>query len=127
MFDTIQDFLLVVYQPKLGHVDEFKISVETLFTFGRKAKIAVEQARAAMASGVSGLTTAGYLSPGKKQCRWCRAAARCPALAQFVQDEVGAEFETINAEPPVLPGTMERIVKAYEAVPLIEQRLLFRL
>ena len=119
MFDTIQDVLLVIYQPKLDHVDEFKISLESLYAFGRKAKAAVELATAAMAAGPDSLTTAGYLVPGNKQCRWCLAKTRCPALRKFAEDEIRADFETIHAYPPDPPVSAAGLARAYEALPLV--------
>ncbi len=119
LFGEIDEVLLVIYQPKLGHVDEFKISVVDLRFFGSKASNAVELARAALVAGPDSTTTLGYLNPGTRQCRWCRAKARCPELARFVADEVRADFDTIAAESPKMP-TSEQLAKAYNAVPLIE-------
>jgi len=120
MFGEIDNVLLVIYQPKLGHIDEFPIDVEALKTFGKKASLAVELARAALGAGPDSLTTLGHLYPGTKQCRWCRAKANCPALAQFVADEVRADFDTIEAEEPKVPTDTKQLAKAYNAVPLIE-------
>src|SRR5271166_3873935 len=92
LFGEIDDVLLVIYQPKLNHIDEFKISREHLRAFGAKATSAVALARAAMVSGERSLTTAGYLHAGTKQCRWCRAKHRCPELARSVADEVRLDF-----------------------------------
>lgn len=117
LFGPIDNFLLVIYQPKLDHIDEFPISVADLLKFGETAKIARQQGEAAIMSGEDGLTTAGYLNPGEKQCRWCRAKARCPQLTKFVTDSVRADFD----EAPVLPANVSGLAKAYQAVPLIEQ------
>src|SRR5271166_296246 len=92
LFGEIDNVLLVIYQPKLNHIDEFKISREHLRAFGAKATSAVALARAAMVSGERSLTTAGYLHAGTKQCRWCRAKHRCPELARSVADEVRLDF-----------------------------------
>ena len=122
LFDFVDDFLLVIYQPKLDHIDEFKISVHDLMKFGKIAKEAVELGNRALTVAPDSLTNAGYLQPGEKQCRWCRAKARCPALAKFVQDEVRCDFDLIMAEPPpVAPTHPGKLAKAYNAVPLIEQ------
>lgn len=45
-----------------------------------------------------------FLTPGEKQCRWCRAKATCPALRSEVADVVGmvedvdADFEPVNTD-----------------------------
>jgi hypothetical protein len=61
-------------------------------------------------------------SPGKKQCRWCRAPATgCAARLKFVENEIRSDFETIHAAPPVAPRDSVKLAAAYVAVPLIEQ------
>src|SRR5208282_5467582 len=40
LFGPIDEVLLVIYQPKLDHVDEFRIGTEALRAFGDKAGIA---------------------------------------------------------------------------------------
>jgi Protein of unknown function (DUF2800) len=119
LFGPIDEVLLVIYQPKLNHIDEFSITREALLAFGAKAKAAVELAGAAMVAGPDSLTTAGYLNPGEKQCRWCRAKANCPGLAQFVADEVRLEFDDASGSTIVARDT-KNLAKHYQSVPLIE-------
>ena len=121
LFAPVEEFTLVINQPKLGHIDEFPITIAALKAFEQKARHAVELATAAMVAGESSLTTAGYLNPGEKQCRWCRAKARCPALAKFVSNEVKADFDEIQVEPIAPPVKHDELAKAYAAVPLIQQ------
>lgn len=108
LFGEIDNFLLVVYQPKLDHVDEFKISVKELCEFGTRAMIAVTQAND---------MSVQVLNPGTKQCRWCRAKTKCPALEKFVETATRSDFEDL----PVLPADVSQLAIAYAAVPLIEQ------
>ena len=112
LFGQMDNFLLVIYQPKLDHVDEFLISVKDLKAFGAAAMNAVGRAREVMA-----MTAGNDLHPGEKQCRWCRAKSKCPALSTFVQESVRADFDDV----PVLPANVPGLAKAYQAVPLIEQ------
>ena len=122
LFGEIDEVLLVIFQPKLDHIDEFKISVSALKAFGAKAALAVELSTAAMAAGETSLVTAGHLNPGKKQCRWCRAKARCPALLKSVQDETYSDFEDMEATPPAVPITdRKKLARAYAMISLIEQ------
>jgi hypothetical protein len=61
------------------------------------------------------------LNPGTKQCRWCRAKTKCPALAEFVQKEVACDFDTVQAEAaPIAPRDTSKLATALLAVPLIE-------
>ena len=117
LFGPIDNVLLVVYQPKLNHVDEHLISVATIKAFGEKLSLAVERAKAAIANP----TTESYLNPGQKQCRWCRAKSRCPAAAKFVMDEIRADLETIPSEEPVVPIQSPKLAVAYGAVPYIRE------
>jgi hypothetical protein len=118
LFGEIDNVTLVIYQPKLNHIDEFCISVADLRKFGAKARAAVELAGAAMVAGENSLTTSGYLHAGAKQCRWCRAKHRCPELARTVADEVRLDF---TAEGPVVPvADFEELAKHYASIPLIE-------
>ena len=118
LFGEIDNVQLVIYQPKLNHIDEFEISVEALRAFGAKAALAVSLAQSAMVSGERSLTTAGYLHAGTKQCRWCRAKHRCPELARSVADEVRLEFDD---NIPVVPlADFQELAKHYASIPLIE-------
>ena len=118
LFGEIDNVQLVIYQPKLNHIDEFEISVEALRAFGAKAALAVSLAQSAMVSGERSLTAAGYLHAGTKQCRWCRAKHRCPELARSVADEVRLEFDD---NIPVVPlADFQELAKHYASIPLIE-------
>lgn len=109
----------VICQPRLGHIDEYTCTRAELEDFGRRAALAVEHAGKAMVLPTSEIGP--YLSPGEKQCRWCRAKSECPALSKFVSDEVKCDFETIVTEPPpVVPRDTAILSRAYLAVPLIE-------
>ncbi len=122
LFGEIDNVLLVIFQPKLDHIDEYKISVADLLLFGDKAAAAMLMASNAMRVPPDSLTNAGYLTPGKKQCRWCRAKARCPALLKSVQDETYSDFEDMEATPPAGPITdRKKLARAYAMIPLIEQ------
>jgi hypothetical protein len=96
----------VICQPRLGHIDEFTVTIDELAAFGKTALIAVGDAHSAPPS----------LNPSDRTCRWCRAKSKCPALAAFVAKEVALDFEDV-AEPAA-PGDL---AKAYRAVPLVTQ------
>ena len=52
LFGPTDHVLLVIYQPKLDHIDEFKISVEHLMAFGAKAARAVGRAAAVLGAHI---------------------------------------------------------------------------
>lgn len=111
----------VIHQPRLNWIDEFEISYEELMLFAGMAQKAVEECGHAMVLSPDSPDLMFYLKPGDKTCRWCQAKARCPKLAQFVQDQIRADFDTVLAEPPMVPrSNLDLLAKAYRAVPLVE-------
>src|SRR6202795_5157042 len=115
MGHSVEEVTLVICQPRLGHIDEWTLSVADLLMFALTARSAVRHA-------LEGYTIAKGtgLNPGVKQCRWCRAKAKCPALTKYVTDSVRCDFETIEALPPTAPRDTAKLSAAYIAVPLIE-------
>lgn len=95
-FEFLGDFKrirLAICQPRLDHISEWTCSVDELRAFGESVKTRAEWALACIEQGVD---DAEDLSPGDKQCRFCKAKATCPALTGFVQDAVGADFDAIE-------------------------------
>jgi hypothetical protein len=120
IFGPIDSVLLVIYQPKLNHIDEFLISVAHLRAFGEKLKLAVVKGRRVLVEGVQ----ASDFNPGRKQCRWCRApAAGCTARLKFVEDAMRCNFDTIAAADPtgLVPKDTTKLASAYAAIPFIAQ------
>jgi hypothetical protein len=121
LFGPIDNILLVVYQPKLNHIDEFLMSVEALKKFKQKLIIAVDIAREAIRNPCSTYADS-HMVPGQRQCRWCRApSTACKARTKYVQDEIRADFETIAADEPKVPTDNAKLASAFGAVPFIRQ------
>lgn len=112
--------ILRIYQPRLNHLDEFETTAaELLGEFATRVVMAADAAGDAMVLPADQLDAQGQLKPGRKTCRWCRAAARCPAMQRFVQAETRHEFGDETA--PEVPQSLDHLAKAYAALPLIEQ------
>ena len=79
--DTIE---LLIYQPRvfdgLGAVRRWEISRADLRRFEKRVRESLSR------------QSAGVLTPGDKQCRWCPAAPVCPALKTHVLSKAAAEF-----------------------------------
>ena len=91
MLDLVYDFdraRLFIHQPRLSHVSEWEVSLAELGTFALEANVAVGTALRDL--------PATPPTPGEKQCRFCKAKATCPALADKVQAEIGADFENLS-------------------------------
>lgn len=116
----IKRVILRIYQPRLNHFDEFETTAEALLgEFATRVVVAADAAGDALVLPVEQLDTQGLLKPGNKTCRWCRAAARCPARKRHVQETTRYEFG--SEEPPVVPESLEHLAEAFVALPLIEQ------
>ncbi|MER2552587.1 MAG: DUF2800 domain-containing protein [Thauera sp.] len=84
---------LVIVQPRAGGVSEWLLDLAELDAISRQIGVAADQVRAAHAAGPS-----GFLRPGEKACRWCRAKAICPALSAQV-------LEDVESTPEATPST----------------------
>lgn len=74
---------MVIHQPRRNHVDSWAISYADLQRFAAFANMAAVIA--------NGCKKGERLTPGEKQCRWCKAAATCPAYAEKVGELVNTE------------------------------------
>lgn len=102
---------MVIVQPKLNHISEWSISVADLAKF-----IAPISATGHLI--IANEIDTMELIPGEKQCRWCKAKANCPALADSVQQTIGATFSEIALEWK--PIVEDNLVEKLNAVDLIE-------
>lgn len=91
---------MVIHQPRREHVSDWEISITELKEFGqevrKKAQEAYKILQHRIESGINSVP-AYSLVPGEKQCQWCKRKGDCPALAKWVEDTIGAEFEDLTA------------------------------
>lgn len=83
---------MVIFQPRLQSeptCPEWSCDLDTLYDFAEDAKRAVAKAEEALKysdpkylyeNGIS--WERDYLKPSEKGCKWCKAKANCPAIAQ---------------------------------------------
>ena len=80
-----------IVQPRLDHIDYEELTVAELEAW-------VDQAiKPALAEIRSGET---HYRPSEEACRWCRARATCPGLAEFTRGVVEAAFDDLDSEGP---------------------------
>ena len=101
-FDMFGDFRKVklhINQPRLEHEDEWETDLIALGKFAADVKVAAERVREAQKSN----SLEGFLVPGTKQCKFCKAKATCPALASIVAQATGADFDDLTQTALVDP------------------------
>jgi hypothetical protein len=114
---------MVIHQPRLHHVSEFTCTVEDLQKF---AKHAGERAFHAMQvlNTEKPEAYSHHLTPGDKQCQWCKAKPNCPKLAKHVEEVVGRDFGYLTSEAAdvdkILADSDTPISDKMRAVDLIE-------
>lgn len=103
---------MIIHQPRLGHVSRWLVPVEQILKFSGAASIAANMcAAAAYAPSSDDEWSADYLSPGEKQCRFCKAKATCPALRAEVTEIVGgAAAATVDDFAGFLPEKVDMLV-----------------
>ena len=119
--DTVR---MMIVQPRLNHVSEWAVSVDQLRDFAARASIAARHAIHQFEGKAE-----PKLTPGPKQCRFCRAKATCPALAAEVKETVamGAagveEFADLTGEIVQLLDVIgsDELAAAMSKVDLVEQ------
>jgi hypothetical protein len=116
---------VAIHQPRLDHISEAVCTVPELLAIGERIKVGA--ARCAEVAKRPGAFLEGDLNPGAKQCKWCRAKAICPALANHVMNTVADDFVDLDAPvAPQLEYVASRTVdnptlgRLRAAVPLIE-------
>jgi hypothetical protein len=111
---------MIIHQPRLNHVSEWTITVEQLLQFADEAAVAAERCQfatrhAVMMDHVSGDSRDvaarvfhELLTPGEKQCRFCKAKATCPALRAEITDVVGgSSAATLDEFAEFTPETVD--------------------
>lgn len=121
LIDEPAGIQIVINQPRVGILSELWVPIDVLERFALFAAEALYKAKAAKALGVADVERKAdkYLNPGKKQCRWCRALARCPAATKKAEEETAAGFDIIADNPPQVPTDAAKIARAMLAVPFV--------
>lgn len=128
-FALVYDFAsvrMVIHQPRLNHVSEHVMSFKELNSWGQEAGECALRATWWLNAPV---VVESILTPGEKQCRWCKAKAACPALTTHVLATVADGH--VDAQQPIKPqlaAAEERVknsddahlANCMEAVDLIE-------
>lgn len=112
---------LVIYQPYCGGAKVWKTSGKQVDEFARFARNKISQIQQIRVRVRNGEDVRSSLVPGPEQCRYCRGAGTCPALAQ--QALAVAEVKPTEPAPEALPvpSTPEQLARALPWLELIEK------
>lgn len=98
LLGDFEKFVLKVYQPRLGHIDEWETTRAKVAEHGQKMRIAAENNLSVMRWMVAGKTIGSqWYKPSEKTCQWCKAKAQCKKLEESVMREMLDEFEDLDA------------------------------
>lgn len=97
LWKQIEAVQMVIVQPRINNISSCLIQIEDLVTFETEARLAAQRANAVIEAGAA---THDDLNPTDKGCRFCKAKAKCPALAEHVFRSVVDQFEDLDATPP---------------------------
>lgn len=113
----IEAVTLVIHQPRLAHVSEWRTTAAELRAWqSARVKPRAQRCIDILATGITGPED---FAPADKPCRFCKAQATCAPLAERVQAEIGADFDALTAEPQA-PAEPEALARAMGAVDLVE-------
>jgi hypothetical protein len=121
MYGVLADFETVsmyIHMPRLNYVSEYHISVAELQEFADEVRNAACNVGGAFSlhndrtlrATPSEINNAGFLQPGEKQCRFCKAKATCPALLAEITNAVGGEPATAEDFAQFAPITVDDAV-----------------
>lgn len=85
LLDDITEAVLVIVQPRLDHISEWRLPIADLLAFGEEAQAAAKRALSRDAERI----------PGESQCRFCKAKPTCPALLQLTHDVIAEDFDML--------------------------------
>lgn len=81
------DVVIHIYQPRIGNIDEWPISVQSLIAW---AENTVRPAANLC------MTDDAPRVAGDKQCNWCQHKAKCPELQSHLEHVIGSEFDNLD-------------------------------
>lgn len=100
-----------IHQPRLSHLDAWHTTVGELREFGLQIKAQLTEV----------FNPDAPFNPGEKQCRFCKASARCRAKHEYIHSQIALQFDDEDALPDPRLLSMEELAEAWRRHPLFEQ------
>lgn len=90
MICNIKNIIIHIVQPRLDHIDDWRITLDDLLKWGEWASQRAEMCLDPDAPRI----------PGDSQCLFCKAKATCPALYEQTKSTILSDFEEIDSPSP---------------------------
>lgn len=84
---------LVIFQPRLNNISEWRVGREELEAFGVRLATMIDSIEHGRIK----------VSPGASQCRWCAKAATCEALSNATIEASGIDFDDLTKPAQFAP------------------------
>lgn len=97
-FSLIHDFTqarLVIFQPRLQHIDEWVVPIDELLAHGERLKKAAARATIWLKQGANAIPDSEF-APSEDVCRWCDVKARCKALERHSFSQIIDDFDALD-------------------------------
>lgn len=113
MLGEYRTFSMAIHQPRLNHFSEWECNLQTLTQFAYKARAAAAKAMhfLELKNTNEDFYGGSQFNPGEKQCRFCKAKAKCHALERHVADIVIGEFADLTdvAAPELISASADAL------------------
>lgn len=111
---------IVIHQPRLQSApSEWSCTVEDLQRYAEHVKVRAAYAREVLHGQAPG-TPLDHLLPGDKPCRFCKAKAICPKIAELVAATTRADFDDLTQTQLVVDTPPDVLASWLAKVDLIE-------
>lgn len=110
-FSLIHDFKqarLVIFQPRLQHIDEWVVPIDELLAHGERLKKAAARATIWLKQGVNAIPDSEF-GPSEDVCRWCDVKARCKALERHNLFLIADDFTDLDTEEETIAKLSESV------------------
>jgi hypothetical protein len=109
----ITEVVVTIVQPRLDHIDEWRVDAQALLAWG---EFAAQRAELTMQPDAERV-------PGEKQCVFCKAKPTCKALSNMTARILMADFDSLDTLAPTNKLNDAQLRSALEGKKLIESWL----
>lgn len=110
----------VIVQPRVSpKPSEWDCTIEELEEFGKTARFAAALALALYENPPGDPMV--HLTVTEKGCSYCRAKDRCPAMAKYIAETLGADYTTAEGAAATPADDLAKLGAQFRALPILER------